>query len=181
MMANSMVTVLGLGNVLMRDDALGPTVVARLLARYQFPPGVSVLDAGTPGLDLVPFVAGVEHLIVVDTVHATGQPGEIRLYRTEQILNMPAGPRLSPHDPGLKETLLTLQLQGLAPRDVLVIGVIPEQVALGLGVGPAVRAALPDAEAEILAELERLGLPPAIRSAPEPPDLWWEKRVVCTS
>jgi hydrogenase maturation protease len=179
--AASRITVLGLGNVLMRDDALGPTVVARLVAGYEFPPGVSVHDAGTPGLDLVPFLAGAEHLIVVDTVRASGGPGEIRLYRTEQILNMPTGPRLSPHDPGLKETLLTLQLQGLAPREVLLVGVIPEQVALGPGVGPVVRAAASKAEAEVLRELDRLGLPARARSRPKAPDLWWEAPVPCAS
>ena len=50
-----LVRVLGLGNVLMGDDALGPWVVHHLVSTYDFPPEVAVVDVGTPGLDLVPY------------------------------------------------------------------------------------------------------------------------------
>ena len=50
------IAVLGLGNVLQRDDALGPYVAELLSCTFDFPPGVTVLDAGTPGLDLTPYI-----------------------------------------------------------------------------------------------------------------------------
>ena len=49
-----MIRVLGLGNVLMSDDGFGPFVVRVLEATYECPPGVDVVDVGTPGLDLTP-------------------------------------------------------------------------------------------------------------------------------
>ena len=64
-----LVRVLGLGNVLMGDDALGPWVIHFLVETYAFPPEVEVVDVGTPGLDLVPYVAGPCGIILVDTVH----------------------------------------------------------------------------------------------------------------
>lgn len=88
------VAVVGLGNVLMGDDALGPTVIKVLEAEYEFPRGVSVQDLGTPGLDLTPYLAGVRALIVVDTVQASGAPGEVRLYRRDEILKHPPQARL---------------------------------------------------------------------------------------
>lgn len=176
----SKVTVLGLGNVLMQDDALGPYVIARLLAGYELPPGVSVIDAGTPGLDLVPYIAGTEHLIVVDTVRASGDPGQLRLYGTAEIMAMPQGLRLTPHDPGLKQTLLTLAFVDRAPSEVLLVGVIPGTVAVGTGLTQAVLEAVPSVEAEVLGKLERLGLPAVRRACPSAPDLWWEA-VPCMS
>ncbi|MEW6338572.1 MAG: HyaD/HybD family hydrogenase maturation endopeptidase [Acidobacteriota bacterium] len=166
---------LGLGNVLMGDDALGPYAIQTLLSRNEFPPGVSVIDAGTPGLDLTPYILGVSALIVVDTVKADAPPGTVRAYRKGQLLEHPPTPRLSPHDPGLKETLLLLEFRGDGPREVLLVGVVPERVETGVGLTEVVRGALPEVERQVVEELRRLGLPPRARDVPAAPDLWWEK------
>ena len=169
------VAVIGLGNVLMGDDALGPYAVRVLQAGWEFPPGVSVTDAGTPGLDLTPYILGVEALIVVDTVKADAPPGTLRLYRKDELLATPPAQRLSPHDPGLKETLLLLDFRGDAPRDVLLVGVVPEHVGKAVRLSAAVAAALPAVERAVLDELERLGCPAQRAAAPAAPDIWWEK------
>jgi hydrogenase maturation protease len=170
----SRIAVLGLGNVLMGDDALGPWAIRRLQARHEFPPDVSVEDLGTPGLDLVPFVAGHEAVILVDTVSSEGAPGELRLYRRDQILRHPPTPRVTPHDPALKETLLSLEFAGGGPAEVLLVGVIPGRVDMTVGLSEAVRDALPAVEAAVLDELRRLGAPAVAREAPLAPDIWWE-------
>jgi hydrogenase maturation protease len=167
------VAVLGLGNVLMGDDALGPTVIKVLEAEYEFAPAVSVQELGTPGLDLTPYLAGVDAVIVVDTVRASGAAGQVRLYHRDQILGHRPQPRLSPHDPGLKEALLTVELSGEGPREVLLVGVIPEGVRTG--VSEAVRAAVPQAVSAVVAELGRLGVPPRARPTPTDAELWWER------
>lgn len=166
--------VLGLGNVLMGDDALGPTVAHRLAAGWSFPEGVEVLDLGTPGLDLIPYVTGVEVVVLVDTVKAAAPPGSLRVYGLEDILRHPPGPRLSPHDPGVKEALLTAQVMGEAPREVRLVGVVPERVATGIGLSPALQAALPGVEAAVVAELQQLGLAPHPAAVPAELRLWWE-------
>ncbi|HNX50942.1 MAG TPA: hydrogenase maturation protease, partial [Thermoanaerobaculaceae bacterium] len=79
------IAVVGLGNVLMGDDALGPTVIRILEAGFDFAPAVTVLDLGTPGLDLTPYLSGRDSVIIVDTVNATGQPGEVRTYQREEL------------------------------------------------------------------------------------------------
>ncbi len=168
------VAVLGLGNVLMGDDALGPYAVRLLEARYELPERVPVLDIGTPGLDLVPYFEEADALVLVDTVRSEAPPGTLRLYRRDKILKHPPRPRVSPHDLGLKETLLSLELAGRGPREVLLVGVVPERTGPGVGMSAPVRAALPAVHAEILRELERLGVPALPRRAPLPPDIWWE-------
>jgi hydrogenase maturation protease len=169
------VAVVGLGNVLMGDDALGPTVIKLLEAEYDFGPGVSLQELGTPGLDLVPYLSGVGTLIVVDTVKASGAPGEVRVYRRDDILKQPPGSRLSPHDPGLGDALLTLQLSGGGPADVLLVGVIPAEVKTGIGLSAAARTAVSLAVTAVVDALAGLGFPPRRRTVPQPPDLWWER------
>lgn len=170
------VTVFGLGNILMADDGLGPYVIKILEAEYAFPPQVEILDAGTPGLELSTILEDSGALIIVDTVRADGAGGTVRTYRREEILKHPPAQRITPHDPGLKETLLVLELQGETPPEVFVVGVIPESVDYGVGLTDAVRDAVPEAVAAIVGELERLGYPAERRTPPADPDIWWERQ-----
>ena len=168
------VGVFGLGNVLMGDDALGPTVIAHLRAGFDFPDEVQVEDLGTPGLDLHPHLAGCSAMILVDVVQSKGDPGELRLYRRDDILRHAPGVRVSPHDPGVKEALLALQFAGDLPEDILLVGVIPGKVGHALGMTDAIRGAVDSAATAVLEELARLGHAPAPRNPRAEPDLWWE-------
>jgi hydrogenase maturation protease len=175
MAAPARVRVLGMGNVLMGDDALGPWVVEELEAGWDFPEGVSLTDIGTPGLDLTPYLAGAETVLLVDTVRADGPPGTIRVYSRQQLLSRPPGPRVSPHDPGLTEALFALTLAGCAPRDVVLIGVVPGVVAKGVGLSEGVRASVGLAAREVVRRLQDLGLPPQRKSRAAATAPWWER------
>ena len=167
------VRVLGLGNVLMGDDAAGPWVVEHLRAEYELGPGVSLTDLGTPGLDLVPHLSGARVVILVDTVKSSGPPGTLRSYRKDEVLKYPPGPRTSPHDPAVKETLLYLDLAGSGPEEVLLVGIVPGRVEKGLGLTPAVAGAIPEAAAAVVAELCRLGIAVTRRANAVPARPWW--------
>lgn len=172
--AESRVAVVGLGNVLMGDDGVGPHVVQLLLAGWDFDPRVAIHDLGTPGLDLAPWIHGIDALILIDAVRSDAPPGSLRLYRRDQLLSRPAGPRVSPHDPGLHEALLAAELAGCGPREVLLVGIVPETCAMTPGLSASVRPALPAACDAVLAELRRLGRSAVRRVRPAQPDLWWE-------
>lgn len=169
------VGILGLGSVLMGDDALGPYVVELLASRWSFPDGVSLLDAGTPGPDLVDHLVGLEGVIVVDAVRSVGVPGELRLLRRDELLALPPSARVSPHDPDLQQALLTAELAGGGPEEVLLVGVVPARVELGTGLSPEVEGVLPLVETVVVAELRRLGIEPSGRPRPEAPRIWWER------
>jgi len=169
------ITVIGLGNVLMADDAVGPYVVQLLEAAYEFGPSVTVRDLGTPGLDLLPELTGADAVIVIDTVRSSGEPGTVRLYRKPDLRARAAAPRLHPHDPGFTEALATAELAGRAPGDVVLVGVVPARVEPGPGLSPAVAAALPRAVLTVLDELARLGAEARPRPGPSRPDIWWEE------
>lgn len=167
------VRVLGLGNVLMGDDAAGPWVVEHLRAEYGIGAGASLTDAGTPGLDLVPHIGGARVVILVDTVKSEGAAGELRLYRKDEILRHPPGPRTSPHDPGVKETLLYLDMAGKGPEEVLLVGIIPGRVEKGLFLTPDVAAAVPVAAEAVADELRRIGIAAQRRPGAAPARPWW--------
>jgi hydrogenase maturation protease len=151
-----MVFVLGLGNVLMGDDGLGPYVVRAFEELYEPGADVEVVDLGTPGLDLAPWLADASHIIVVDTIRASEPAGTLRLYDKADIVRHAPFARVGPHDPGLKETLLTLEFAGRAPQTVTLIGVVPARVAMGTALSDPVAAAVAPAVAAIVERLQEL-------------------------
>jgi len=170
------IRVIGLGNVLMRDDGFGPHVVARLADEYECGPGVTLLDAGTPGLDLLPFVTDADALVFVDTVRDDGAPGTIGRYGADVLMRTASAMRLGPHDPGVGHALALRALLGPPLAHVSLIGVVPGGVSVGPGLSPRVHAALAPACERVAREVAAAGgrltrRPDAVASLP-----WWERR-----
>ena len=74
------VAIIGIGNVLTGDDAIGPHVVRVVEARYALPADVQVIDAGTPGYDLTAFLVGLDAAAhpALDLAAGQAQPGSAR-------------------------------------------------------------------------------------------------------
>jgi hydrogenase maturation protease len=137
-----MTNVLGLGNILMGDDGFGPAVVHAFEAEYVVPRDVDVVDLGTPGLDLLPWLADVDRVILVDTVKSDRPPGTVLVYGKADIMRHAPMQRIGPHDPGVKDALFALEFAGRAPREVVLVGVVPMTTAMGLELSPPVHAAV---------------------------------------
>lgn len=168
------IRIIGVGNVHMSDDGFGPYVARVLDALYDLTEQVQVVDGSTPGLELAPHLVTADAVIFVDTVTAEGRPGDLHEFRMTDLLQQPPLARLSPHDPGVAEALLTVGAAGMGPREVLVVGVVPEWVATGVHLSAAVRAAIQPVIGLITRELSRLGVHPVPRRVPRQPDTWWE-------
>jgi len=181
MSANLRIAVIGMGNVLMGDDAAGPYVIETLNARFQFEYGVEAIDLGTPGLDLTPHIMGLDTLILVDTVLSDGPPGELRRYEKSALMRQTFRPRISPHDPALAEALTLAELTSACPRRVVLIGIIPEKCKKGTTLSPAVHRAVGDAVDAVIHELRECGAEVRFRSEPRRPNIWWEEPASCMS
>jgi hydrogenase maturation protease len=167
--------VIGIGNVLMGDDALGAHVVKWLEAEYELPEDLAVVEAGTPGAALPAVLEGFEAVVVVDTVKVRGAPGEIRVLDKARLLAKDPVLPMSPHEPGLREALFTMEFQGTSPRVALLVGVVPERVAMHVGLSAPVAAAVRGAVSEVVRTLGVLGIALRRRAEPARPDLWWER------
>jgi hydrogenase maturation protease len=152
-----MIAVFGIGNVLVGDDAVGPAVIAAMHHGYEIPEDILVEDLGTPSLDLAARLAELETVIFVDAVSARREPGTILVYTLEQILEHPPGLRISPHDPSLKESLLTSLFATGNPLYARMVGIVPESTE-EFGLSATVREAIPAAIAAVLGELRALGI-----------------------
>ncbi len=156
------VLVLGLGNILLSDEGVGVRIVEALDASHELPGEVEVLDGGTSGMELLDMVADRDCLIVADAVNADGPAG--RLIRLENDdIRMLFETRFSPHQLGLSDLLATLRLMDKAPRRVVVIGVVPQKLSLGLDLSAAAAAGRDAAVTMIVDELAHLGMAPTLR------------------
>lgn len=153
------VLVLGIGNLVMCDDGVGVRAVQELQLRHRFPENVKVVDGGTLGLDLLPMLEDVTHLILVDAVETGEKPGTIiRLIGEELPIALET--KLSPHQMGLKDLLAVSELMGHVPREMVLIGVQPGSIEMGAEMTPEVDAKLDLMIANVLLELERFGVVP---------------------
>ena len=153
--------VLGIGNVLMNDDAAGVRVVQALAEKYTFAAEVQLLDGGTLGLDLLPYLEGVDRLLVVDAVETGGTPGTlVRLMGDDIPLTLAT--KVSPHQMGLKDLLLVADLQGYAPAEMVLLGVQPGSIEMDIELSPEVAAAVVLLEGKVLEELSLWGIEPVL-------------------
>jgi hydrogenase maturation protease len=157
--------VLGVGDPLRRDDGLGPAAVGLLSRRWGAPEGVRVLDGGTLGANLLPWVARADSLIVVDAVYIDQPPGTlVRMAEPGEVLYAEA------------ERLRLQQAGDLAmPARVVLLGIVPQEPGPGLRRSRCVEQALPALVDLILSEAVSLGfrfrpLPPPAPQAFEQPD-----------
>ena len=149
--------VLGLGNVAQSDDGLGIHAVRELLARYDLPPGVEVVEGGTAGLLLVPALSDADRAVIVDAIDLAAVPGT--LHRLEgRSWSTAFLPRLTPHDAGLSDLLGAAALAGALPAELLLLGVQPEQIGWGCEPTSTVAAAIPMLVDALVGELRAWGL-----------------------
>jgi len=143
----------------MSDDGVGVRVVQCLASHYVFPAGVTVLDGGTLGLDLLPFLEGLKHLLIVDAMATGGPPGTIARLTGDDI-PIAFETKLSPHQMGLKDLLAVSLLQGNTPPETVLLGVQPKSIQLGLNLSLPVDAKLQTLVEMALRELEAWGIVP---------------------
>jgi hydrogenase maturation protease len=174
MISTKPIRVLGVGNVLCTDDGLGPYAIKVLESLYEFPEGVEVIDLGTPGMDLTPYLADARMVIVIDTVRGNDAPGTLRLLRDREIVSTPPPSRMSPHEPGLREALMATEFSDSSPDEILFVGVVPESTDQGTRLTPSLAEAVPGVVDAVIRELERLDMPPTRREPPGELNIWWE-------
>ena len=134
--------ILGLGNVLMSDDGAGVRAVEYLMKTHRPGPGVCILDGGTLGLSLLPYVVGAGRIILVDAVALDAAPGTVVHLDGEAALHA-AHHRLSVHQLGVADLLWSAQLRKEGPLDAVLVGVAAGRITLGEELSPDVARSIP--------------------------------------
>jgi hydrogenase maturation protease len=159
--------ILGLGNLLCGDDGLGVSAVERLVDAYEAPDGVRVLDGGTLGLSLLPYLEDAERVILVDAVRNDTAPGSFVRLTGDEVAPAVAA-RLSVHQVGVADLLEAARWLGRMPATLVLLGLVPESIELSLTRSPSVERNMPELVRRVAEEAAALGFPLRLRPCHEP-------------
>lgn len=143
--ARAPVLVLGLGNLLLTDDAAGLHMEAALAAEWSGSGEVEFVDGGTQGLALLHYLADRRAVLLLDAVGLGAEPGSVHVLRGPAIEGLRAQRATTAHEGNALELLATARLLGDVAGETIVVGVEPAIVATGIGLSPQVAAGLPAA------------------------------------
>jgi hydrogenase maturation protease len=148
--------VLGLGNPLLADDALGLVALEALMQTYVWDDRVSVHDGGTWGMQLMPMIEDADRVLFLDAIDRRETPGTLIRLEGDAI---PAtlATMLSPHQLDLREVLAMTRLRGTFPAEAVAIGVQPETTETRVALSPVVAARVQDVVEAAVEQLRHWG------------------------
>lgn len=152
------VIILGIGNLLLKDEGVGIQLV-QLLEKETLPPGVELVDGGTSTLDILPLLQGADKIIVIDAMKAGGEPGSIYRCRPSDLIPSEEAP-MSLHHIDFLQALKMNKMLGvdLEPRTII-FGVEPQEIEWEIGLTAALEEKMPLLKKLVLEEAGRIGKP----------------------
>lgn len=151
--------ILGIGNVLWADEGFGVRCVEALNSRFHFDDNVRLMDGGTQGLFLLPWVSSVSRLLLFDAIDFGLDPGELRVMRDDEVPQYLGAKKVSMHQTGFQEVLMSAKLLNDNPKQLALIGVQPEMLDdYGGSLRPSVRQRIPEAVDRACAILSEWGV-----------------------
>lgn len=153
------VLVLGIGNVLWADEGFGVRCVETLAKTWSLPDNVTLLDGGTQGLYLLPFLEDADVLLVFDAVDYGLTPGTMKIVENDEVPRFMGAKKMSLHQTGFQDVIATSQLMGYCPETLILIGCQPEELEdYGGGLRDVVAAQIEPAIEIAIEKLSELGV-----------------------
>ena len=140
--------ILGLGNLLLCDEGVG-VHVARALMQRELPPGVSVVEAGTAFLDVLPDIEKADRILLIDAMEGGSAPGTVYRVPFDQCLH----PEMLASLHGFDLSRVLYMAGSDRKPEVTVFGIEPARIEWGTDLSPALQRVMPAVEAAILREL----------------------------
>ena len=143
------VLILGIGNILHKDDGLGVFIVNEINASVKdLPKNVEIADGGVLGYDLLPLMSGRDKIVIADALKADDAPGSIYRFPAKHLRD--SNNKFSLHEMGVKKIIDMLTLTGETP-EIEIIGIVPEDIhSLEIGISDSVKKSVPKAMEYIL-------------------------------
>ncbi len=129
--------ILGIGNLLLKDEGFGVHVINYLEDNYRLPEEVHLQDGGTAGIYMAPFLEEVDSLIVVDVIGVDAAPGTLHRFNGDELMGANVQMSMSPHQLGLLEILEICKLRNQEPEHVEFIGIVPAEIDTHIGLSEA--------------------------------------------
>jgi hydrogenase maturation protease len=144
------IVIVGVGNLLMKDEGVGIHVIKHL-QEINMPPDVELIDGGTAP-DLIAYIKAGDKLIIVDSAKAGGEPGTIYRFLPGDLAS-DTGTLASAHELGVELNLKLMSLMGNEPREIVIIGIEPKEIDWGTELTSELEQKIPEIVKVILREI----------------------------
>ena len=124
--------IIGIGNVLEKDDGLGVYASTYLQKNYTFTPNIQIINGGVEGIHLLNILEEAKHLIILDSLELNDKPTSIYAIPAQEI----SGYGLNnggAHEIGIIQCMDMMELQGKEVPKAIVIGIVPAEVTFEFG------------------------------------------------
>lgn len=152
------IAVLGIGNLLIGDEGFGVHTINYLEENYNFPDNVVVIDCGTAGIYMSPYLEECDPVFVIDVVDIDKEPGSMHTFTLEDVRAGKISTRMSPHQLGLLEVIEICKLRDAAPSQVEFFCVVPADLEQDLVLSPIVQPRVAQISEILIKRLEDLGV-----------------------
>ncbi len=135
--------VLGLGNTLNKDEGLGVHLLHALRNRLGEPENFELVDGGVLGLNLLPLVEQCSHLLILDAVNVSKQPGTIVELSGDDI-PLYSDVKMSQHQITFQEVLGLASIRGKLPEHMHLLGAQPADISVGADITLEIESIMPE-------------------------------------
>ncbi len=149
--------VVGVGNVLFKDEGVGIYASKFLQQNYEFNDNLEIIDGGTLGFKLMTYFQEYDNVIILDTVSVEDEAGSIYRLPSEVLLGM-GQYRKTAHEVEIVEMLEICSVLDKHAK-VTILGIIPEDIeAVEIGLTSTLEDKFDDFISQALEEIENIGV-----------------------
>lgn len=132
--------VLGIGNVLQKDDGIGVYASTYLQQNYSFSPNIEIINGGVEGINLYSIFEENQEILVLDSIEIEDSPSSIYLIPSSELggrgLNSGGA-----HEIGVLQCLDMLELQGKPLPEATILGIIPHHITFEIDLSDGLKEA----------------------------------------
>ena len=152
-MSHNRIIILGVGNILLKDEGIGVHVVLEL-QKQKLPSNVEVIDAGTASLNILACLNNTKKLIIIDAVKGRRNPGMIYRIYPNDLENLEDKDSLSLHQIDVMQSLRIIAKTSGLPDEVVIIGIEPENIEWGTELSNKLKSKIPQVVSRVLKEID---------------------------
>lgn len=124
--------ILGIGNILQKDDGIAIYATSYLEANYSFSPNIDIINGGVQGINLLNLFMEYKYILILDTIDIDDKAGTIYHIPSNELtgysLNFQGA-----HEMGVLQCLEMLELMGEALPESSVLGIVPKEIETHIG------------------------------------------------
>jgi len=124
--------ILGVGNILEKDDGVAVYASKYLEQNYTFKPNIDIINGGVEGINLLNMFMEYEHIIILDAIEIDDEPGSIYHIPSHELTGYGLNSG-GAHEIGVLQCFDILELMGKDIPKSSVLGIIPKEIDVYIG------------------------------------------------